>query len=390
MKKIIIVCLFLSLWTTFAQNKSVQGDWIMAKIKTKNKTNEPFLIQRFTTDGKVLLRDFEIGTWKKRSDKLKMQSERYPVYNDDFEISFPTDNELLLKNNQTEVLLIKYDLKQMQSDSTYQNLIGTWKISGQDTNLLHLKNDGQFTLLTIEQDMNMTTNGAWLFLPKQKIFVLQGNTDILDGKNQIVQQGNDNIEVTNHKIHYQLEKIPSNPTIEHLSFKEDDLPENNSDESKLPWRDFYAMKDYLSGIKTLHYDKSDYYPEIKAFVTTEIEVIIENKDRSIKFINYYYPNEEAVKLSETIKGNLQNTYNNFFPQKDLNYYRVVDTQQKISVPAGTFTCTLVEGTNGYEKYRYWMINDKPSVFAKIIIENDGEFGNALYQKYELTEIEKKK
>jgi hypothetical protein len=347
------------------------------------------LIQRFTDDGKVLLRDFEIGTWQRKSNTLQMKSKRYPVYNGDFEMSFPADNELLLKNNKTEVLLIKYDLKQLQADSGYQNLIGTWKISGQDTNLLRLNNDGQFTLLTVGQDMNMSTNGGWLCIPKQKIFVLQGNTDILDGKNQIVQQGKDYMEVLNHDMHYQLEKLPAHPPVEHLTFKEEDLPENNPDESKLPWRDFYAMKNYLSGIKTLRYDKSDYYKEVDAFVTTEIYTKIENKDKSIKFVNYYEPNEEAVKLSETLKGHLQNAYNNFFPQKDLNYYKVVDTQREITVEAGTFVCTLVEGMTGDTKYRYWMINDRPGVFAKIIIENDDAFGNAIYQKYELTEIEKK-
>jgi len=238
--------------------------------------------------------------------------------------------------------------------------------------------------------MNMTTKGAWLFLQKQKTFVLQGNTDILDGKNQIVQQGKDYMEVLNHDMHNQLEKLPAHPVVEHLTFKEEDLPEDNPDASKLPWRKFYDMKDYLSGIKTLRYDKFDYYAEADAFVTTEIFTKIENKDKSIKFVNYYEPNEEAVILSEAVKGHLQNAYNNFFPQKDLNYYKVVDTQRKITVKAGTFVCTLVEGMTDDTKYSYWMINDRPGVFAKIIIESNGEFGNAFYQKYELTEIEKKK
>jgi len=147
----------------------------------------------------------------------------------------------------------------------------------------------------------------------------------------------------------------------------------------------------LSNIKTLRYDKSDYYPEVDAFVTTEIYTKIENKDESIKFVNYYEPNEEAVKLSETVKGHLQNTYNNFFPQKDLDYFKVVDTQREITVEAGTFVCTLVDGMTGGKKYRYWMINDHPGVFAKIIIEQESKFDRFAdsYQKYELTEIENK-
>jgi len=386
MKRVSILIFALSLWTTFAQNKSVQGDWLITRLQNGDKTGTPYIIQSFKADGKMLFRDFEIGTWEQSGNILQLHSKMYPVFNGDFKILKADSNGLIIKSKQTEASLIKYDLKQLQSDKQFQNLTGAWKFGGTDTNILRLRPNGKYTLLSIGTDMNMSSKGNWYFIPKQNVFVLQGHPDFLSGKDTIVQQGKNYMEVTNHETHYQLEKMPEHKPIEHLTFKEDDLPEENVDTEKLPWREFAYMQDYLSKVKTLRYDKYDYYSDVDAFVMTEIFTGIIKNDKSIKFTDYYYQNEEAVKLSETVKGYLQNAYNDFFPQKDLNYYKVVDTQQKVIVPAGTFICTLVEGMTGDDKYQYWMINDKPGVFAKIIKENDGQFGNAFYQKYELTEI----
>jgi len=389
MKRVSILIFVLSIWTTFAQNKSVQGDWLITYLQNGGKTGTPYIIQSFKADGKMLFRDYEIGTWEQSGDKLFLKSKLYPVFDGTFEITQADYNELIIKSKQTKATLIKYDLQQLQSDKQFQNLTGAWKFGGMNTNILRLRPDGNYTLLSIGEDMNMSTKGNWYYISGKNTFVLQGNPDFLSGKDTIVQHGKAYMEVINHELHYQLEKIPEHEPIEHLTFKEEDLPEENIDAEKLPWREFAYMKDYLSKIKTLRYNKYDYYSDVDAFVTTEIFTKIEQNDKSVKFTAYYYPNEEAVKLSETVKGFLQNAYNNFFPQKELDYYKVLDNKQKIRVPAGTFICTLVEGMTGDDKYQYWMINDKPGVFAKIIKENDGQFGNALYQKYELTEIIKK-
>jgi len=389
MKKTAVLILILSIWTTFAQNKSIEGDWLITSLQNGNKIGEPYIILSFKTNGKMLFRDYEIGTWKQSLNTLHLQSKLYPVFNGDFKIVKSDSDELIIKSKQTEVSLIKYDVKQWQSDKQFQNLTAAWKFGGTDSNILRLRPNGKYTLLSIGTDMNMSTKGNWFFIPGKNSFVLQGNSDFLSGKDTIVQQGKAYMEVVNHELHYQLEKIPKHEPLEHLTFKEEDLPEENVDAEKLPWREFGDMQDYLSKVKTLRYDKYDYYSDVDAIVITEIFTEVEQNEKSIQFTAYYYPNEEAVKLSETVKGFLQNTYNDFFPQKELDYYKVVDTKQKISVSAGTFTCTLVEGMTGDDKYRYWMINDKPGVFAKIIKENDGQTGNAFYQKYELTDIIKK-
>ena len=56
----------------------------------------------------------------------------------------------------------------------------------------------------------------------------------------------------------------------------------------------------------------------------------------------------------------------FFPLEDPEYFRVIGTEV-IKTDAGNFKCTIVEGVGNFDlKLKYWMIMDKPGVFAKII------------------------
>lgn len=81
-------------------------------------------------------------------------------------------------------------------------------------------------------------------------------------------------------------------------------------------------------------------------------------------------------------------YNNFFPEKELDTYRITGTE-KITVPAGSFTCTVVEGFLDEEKYKYWMINEKPGIYAKVITEGLDWRNKLSYTIRELEEIKQK-
>ena len=70
------------------------------------------------------------------------------------------------------------------------------------------------------------------------------------------------------------------------------------------------------------------------------------------------------------------------------FLRVAGKNITVDVPAGTFTCTVIEGFDGDDKVKYWMINDKPGVYAKIVTIGD-MFGELRYVVTELTEIRQK-
>ena len=96
-------------------------------------------------------------------------------------------------------------------------------------------------------------------------------------------------------------------------------------------------------------------------------------------------NEEELIQNEIIKAHLQNAYNKFFPQKELQPFKIVNNSAQITINGQKYFCTLVEGFDGDEKIKYWMINDKPGVFAQIIQEKTGKNGH--YIIYQLLDIE---
>ncbi len=77
----------------------------------------------------------------------------------------------------------------------------------------------------------------------------------------------------------------------------------------------------------------------------------------------------------------------FYPAREPEIYRVLP-EREITVPAGTFECTVVEAAefSNNAKIRYYMINSRPGVFAKIVVIQK-PFEEEEYESYELTAIE---
>jgi len=106
---------------------------------------------------------------------------------------------------------------------------------------------------------------------------------------------------------------------------------------------------------------------------------------SVKFTNLYISGGDTSQFSENYKGNLMGSYNAFFPKEEPWPYRIKGVE-KITVPAGSFDCTVIEAIDGEKKLKYWMINDMPGVYAKIIREETDPFGKLEYSVQELEKI----
>jgi hypothetical protein len=94
---------------------------------------------------------------------------------------------------------------------------------------------------------------------------------------------------------------------------------------------------------------------------------------------------DTMQSGQKYKDELSESYNFFFPQDAPSVYRSLGTQT-ITVAAGTFECTVIEGVDGEDKVKFWMINDKPGVYARIIRESEDPFGDLEYTLTELEEI----
>ena len=77
--------------------------------------------------------------------------------------------------------------------------------------------------------------------------------------------------------------------------------------------------------------------------------------------------------------------NLLYPEVEFNF-RIVKTEE-ITTNAGTFLCTVIEAAQDEIQKKLWMINDRPGVYAKIIIEKPGMFGAYSLEIYELDEIQ---
>ena len=105
------------------------------------------------------------------------------------------------------------------------------------------------------------------------------------------------------------------------------------------------------------------------------------------FSNSKIVGTDTSQYSQKVKGNLQNSYNLFFPMDEYYRFRIAG-HEKVKVPAGEFQCTVVEAADGEDKYKLWMIDDLPGVYAKIVNVSDSPFGKSEYSVQELEEIKK--
>ncbi len=368
------------------QTKPVTGDWILTLIKTAQKTDQPFIINRFEADSSVTIYGTKIATWTQKNKTIDFKSERFKIYNGSFDILKQTSGQLVLKGSKATLYFKRaYDPK--QNNPVYQNLIGTWLMHGTTPTYVRFENDGQFIMLNAEENTEVITKGNWLFLPDDKAFVILADVDILRRKNTILQINKDYMEVMNNGIQYQLEKQPEVLAVKHLQMKEERLTEPTKGQPGLPWTDDDIWI-FLAKLKNLHYKYSVYHPDVKVFSENDIsvDIVLNPEKQSIKFVSYKEINEERVPFITRTKGPLMESCNRFFPQKDLDSYSVIDKKRPWKLGDKTYECTIVNGVIGDEQYQYWMINRMPGVFAKVIYEKPNDDDKPAYIKYELDSI----
>ncbi|MDA3886217.1 MAG: hypothetical protein PF638_11545 [Candidatus Delongbacteria bacterium] len=175
--------------------------------------------------------------------------------------------------------------------------------------------------------------------------------------------------------------------VERLSFTQEDLPEITNPETFLPWMNLEKMIEVLKDVKHIKYKRGSLIEKKNSFKYSTIlsKLEVKEEQHSVVFTNLMITENDTMQYSQNYKDKMSEAYNYFFPRKDMMFYRFVGVES-IEVPAGKFECTVLEGFDDEKKVKYWMINDKPGIFAKIIEEGEGCFGELEYFVYELEEI----
>ncbi len=159
------------------------------------------------------------------------------------------------------------------------------------------------------------------------------------------------------------------------------------DGAKLPWT-IDQVYGEMKNIKEIVYNINHFVPKqgkTDSWTNSYKIEFLSDTELNIREYSYfqkdYIEDDDVFPLDDETRGQIT-----FFPQDEPEYFRVVG-EEDFKTILGSFKCTIVEGIGDTDKkLKYWMINEKPGVFAKIIISksegNPFDYTNV----YELEEI----
>lgn len=373
-----------------AQNSKLVGSWLLTKVEVGDDIHEPYFITDFRSDGMMIVMDMEAGTWKLDDKKIIMKSELDKDFDGISTIIKITKKELVLTKDAAKLFYSKVDATKISNGNNASGLIGLWKIKNRNnaTQLLKFEAPDTYTHINANEGMTEKSGGSWIYNSTDESLIIIGNSYSIRGKNKIINLTETELQFDNNgTIISATKEVSDGSSIERLTFTDSDIPEEPAGEFNLPWYDYYAMVEYLQHVSYLKYRNGSLIEELNTFKysTTISELEANLEEQSISFHNLSVSQGDTTQFSENHKGGMMESGNLFFPKPEPWPYKIIGVET-ITVPAGTFECTVIIALDYDKKYKYWMINDKPGVYAKIITEGVSVFDELEYSVVELEEI----
>lgn len=394
MKKshLLIAIFILFIGFTNAQNEKISGNWLLTKVEQGDEVDNPLFTQNFKEDGKMEVMDQELGTWKydPENELITMQSTEVKEFDGDFKIILITPKKLQLQQGSVKLYYAKINLADKEKNNASLNIEGEWTIENEldQTQLLKIERPDTFLISIIYSGGGSAAyKGTWIYNPEEKSILFLGGTSLLKGFNTVKTISENKFILEKNGKEIIGKKEPTAKPIERLTFTIEDFPEESTDAS--PWQDFDALLNELKHVSYLKYKQSKLIPNTSSFTYNTLlsKIDVNSEERRISLANLSITKKDTMQFSERVKGDLYNQYNDFYPQEELGPFKLVTTET-IKVPAGQFKCKIFEGFDGDAKVKYWMIIDKPGIYAKIIREDIGLFDKVEYSIIELEEIKK--
>ena len=376
-----------------AQTEKISGSWLMTKVEMGDETQEVYSNTDFSEDGNIVISDVAVGTWeyKKKGNIISMESEMDKNFNGDWKIVTLNSKELKLNKDDVTLFYSRIDNEKIKEANLASGLIGVWRFTDIEggTNLLKFESPNTFVLKTISGMSSSTAHGEWMYDPKDNSLMFTGFAYELRGKNNIVKMNAEELEFTHDEVAIKAtkENIEANK-IERLTYTYEDFPEDIYSDEIIPanWIDFNGMVSFLSGVEYLKYSNGTLIEGFNAYSynTILLEIDANVEESNVMFTNLSIMEGDTMQYGQDYKGGMSEMYNYFFPQDEPNVFRLTGTET-ITVAAGTFECTVIEGVDD-DNVKFWLINDKPGVYARIISEGEGSFGDLEYKLMELEDI----
>lgn len=408
MKKItLLTVLLISFIVNIAAQQSVLvGEWLLEKTVSNKEVKNPYQITNFSEDGNLIIMGIPFATWKYNQGKkiINLHSDFDKSFNGQAKIQTLTKQELTFTLDGKQMYFTKINT----SGNANSGLVGTWTFldvpyAGVNT-FITFKAPDAYTFVQKDGGMTTTINGTWYVNLPNKTLILtsMGGENFLKGKSKLLGIDGNNLTLQNDKNVYKATKEAQNkPKIVHLSFTEADFYDANGDykyedeDQKLPWHELSidGIQNTYASIDSLVYTYKTLVENTGVFeekiLTAKPQVNLEgNEAQSVTFEYIFngYDRNSVPKDYELSVEKLSQYSSPLFPLKS-DTFRVTG-EEEITIPAGTFTCTVVEAMGKFDELqKIWLINDMPGIVAKLIKEKPGDF--SYYHLYELQKIIKK-
>ena len=382
-------------------NNNITGEWMFESLETNGKTNAIYKPVNFNKNGVFYIQDMVLGTWNyNQSDKTILLDTR--KVKGKHSILKADNQQLVIKGEDGTLSFSKIDREKILKENTESGLFGAWEIENKTNpegrNFIVFKTPNEFVCVVKNKNRQQKGGGMWMFDKEDMILTMIGfyDVDMPEGESKITKLDDDSLELENSSKTYSLKKVVQDAMeIEHLTFSDKDFYDETGDylyyddEQKLPWQDSYDMIRKLESVKQLVYKYSTLIEGVNVFeskiLTANVVSNFNEVSLSIDCIfngydNYNLPDDTALPTEA------YNQYSSPLYPLTEHIFRLVG-EEKVTTPAGTFNCTVVEATGSFdENMKLWMIIDNPGIFAKIIKEKTDDTYGGYYHVYELQEI----
>ncbi len=383
----------------YAQKSSVEGDYLLSKADVKGKVFTPYFMISFSGNQDINMNNEKVGSWKynEAGKTLQLESEFLKGLNGVNKIVKLDDKSLVLQRGKDKYFFERFDKEGIATINKKSGISGNWEFSvvGEPEHKRYINFAAPYTFNYNDVLPGVSTagSGIWVYQPASNKIMLIGRIEDLAVETKVIELSADKMVLENKGVRMEGKRIIQSLKLEHLNFTEDDMYDENgefnyADEDKLPWQDPYEMMESLKKINKLDYKYSSYLKDIKDFKSSVLTAVVKTEEEHEKMcMDYIFGGYDRTTLQEGMEMSVNCTgtedFNLLFPGKDM-IYKVVG-KETVTTPVATFSCTVVNAIDGFNKVKLWMIDNKPGVFAKVIVENSDE-NMGFYHVFELKQI----
>ena len=393
MKKgsVLFFALLLSAASITAKELPIVGKWLLTVAEMDGQAQEVYSKVVFKEDGYAEMDGRVFGTWSydKKSKAVTIKSEMIEEFAGQRTVSKPSKGEMVFSGDGLKLFFVKLDEEKIIKENAASGLMGLWQFSkDEETTYIKFEAPDEVSYYAVSEYSTSSGGGTWMYNKAKQSVILMVNNRDLSGNSKVEEITSKSFKILKDGNAIEASKIEQGGVeIEKLSFTQDDIYETLDDRTvnvtfdgtEFLWNNPEAKSGYLKNIKELTYAQSEFIPKLNAYISNDITTGV-TYDEDYGQINME-PLFGELSAQDYVDDNV------FYPLEIENSYRITGEKQ-VTVPAGTFTCKVVESVGGYGdlKVKLYMISNRPGVYAKIVI-NEGEGEELTSKQYVLSNIE---